>query len=174
MITFGELITGTTFTEAARQGWKEITNIEIPANLKLDNDFWDAMQHQAERYPYEQTRIGLAFRAGRCGFHAFLDLTGEEIGLRTPDYRLYPVQKKIIVGFEALGRLVCQSGFNHLQIETESGYCIQYGETLSEVQCGYLMGFFQEFLEWASQGRTYPIIHKEMNGFCFADEPLNL
>ncbi len=174
MTTVGELITGTTFAEAARQGWKEITNQEIPANRYVDKGFWDALQHQAERFPYLQTRVGLAFRAGRCGFHTFLDLTGEEIGLRTAEYRLYPVQKKIAAGFENLARCVSQSGFRHFQIELQSGYCIQYGETLSEVQHGYLMGFFQEFLEWASQGRTYPIISKQMNGFCFADEPLNL
>ena len=174
MITFGELITGTTFCDAARQGWKEITNVTLPESPKMGDEFWDVLQKQAERHRYSETRIGLAFRAGRCGFQSFLDLTGEEIGLRTAEFRLHPVEKRLALGFEILTRLVKQSGFKRFRADTHSGYSVRFGEVLSEVQRGYLMGFFQEFFEWASQGRIYPLIQKDINGFCFATQPLNL
>ena len=174
MITYGELITGTTFCDAARAGWKEITGKELAVNEKLGQTFWDVLQKDVEHHRYENTRIGTAFRAGRCGFHVFLDLTGEEIGLRTSEFRLHPIQQRIETGFDILMQLCRQSGFKRLSTSIVSGYSVQYGETLSEVQRGYLMGFFQEFFEWASQGRVYPIIQKDNKGFCFAAEPLNL
>lgn len=173
MITFGELITGTTFCDATRQGWKEITGTKLSENLKLGEEFWNTLQRQAERHRYSETRLGLAFRAGRCGFHAFLDLTGEELGLRTAEFRLHPVQKRLEIGFDILTQACLQSGFKQLRVDTNDGYSVQYGVVLSEVQRGYLMGFFQEFFEWASQGRVYPLIQKDIKGFCFATEPIN-
>ena len=174
MITSGEFIIGTTFIDAAQRGWKEITNIVIPESLTTREEIWDALQRQAERHRYTETRVGLAFRAGRCGFHAFLDLTGEELGLRTADFRLHPVQKRLELGFDTLAHMVVQSGFKHLAFDTENGYWVEFRQPLSEVQRGYLMGFFQEFFEWASQGRVYPLTENDIKGFCFATEPLNL
>jgi hypothetical protein len=174
MTIFGDFITGITFCDAARKGWKEITNTTMPETLKAGDEFWSALQKQADGYSYSETRVGLAFRAGRCGFHAFLDMAGEEVGLRTAEYRLHPVQKRLEIGFETLTRWVKGCGFDHLSIDMQNGYSVQFVEPLSEVQRGYLMGFFQEFFEWASQGRIYPLIQKDIKGFCFATQPLNL
>jgi hypothetical protein len=173
MITFGESITRTPFCNAAYQGWKEITGKEIILDGKQEHEFWDALQKNAETHRYPETRLGLFLRAGRCGFHNFLDLTGEEIGLRTTQFRMHPVQKRIEIGFERLTKICQQSGFKYFSSTMTSGFCIDYGELLLESQRGYLTGFFQEFLEWVSQGRVYPLIQQEIKGFCFASEPLN-
>lgn len=174
MTLFDELVTETTFLDAARQGWKEITGKKIASDVELSEVFWDTLQQDVTGQPYENTRIGTAFRAGRCGFHVFLDLVGEEIGLRTSKFRLHPVQQRIEIGFNTLTQVCQQSGFKQLSTSTTSGYCVAFGDALNEVQRGYLMGFFQEFFEWASQGRVYPVITKDIKGFCFATEPLNL
>ena len=132
------------------------------------------LQQQVKIHRYEQSRIGLAFRAGRCGFQAFLDLNGETIGLRTAEFRLHPVQTRLHNGYTAMTQVCQESGFPQLTSHSMCGFCLQFGEPLSEVQQGYLMGFFQEFFEWASLGHVYPFSQKDANGFCFASEPLNL
>lgn len=161
------------FEAAVRQGWQEISGEVVPTVLE-GQALWDVLQQQMQPHPYPQTRIGLGFRAGRCGFHAMLDLTGETLGLRNRDFRLHPVQKRLSIGFASLVQLCQVSGFPALAGKISEDYHIELGDSMLEVQRGYLMGFFQEFFEWASQGRAFPITKGDIKGFCFASEPLNL
>ena len=176
MITFGEFVIASTFCSAARQGWKEITGKSLAPDQNMGEVFWLVLQKELEQYKLEQTQAGIAFRAGRCGFHAFLDMTGVELGLRTAEFRLHPVKMRLEKGFALLIEVCQRSGLVHLTGagDMSAGFCVQYGETVSTAQSGYLMGFFQEFFEWASQGKVFPLKQIDVNGFCFAPEPLNL
>lgn len=173
MTVSSEFNSAVAFFAALRQGWEEITGKEIPADF-AGQPLWDVLQQQVKVYRYEQSRIGLAFRAGRSGFQAFLDRQGEVIGLRTTEFRLHPMPTRLQSGLTAMIQVCQESGFPQLDSETTDGFCLDFGESLSEVQLGYLMGFFQEFFEWASQGHVYPLRQRDANGFCFASDPLNL
>jgi hypothetical protein len=164
------------FFSAARAGWAEIVGWDRFATLlQLEGDvFWQAIGTMLADYGYQQTRDGLAMRAGRAALYHFIGQQGDALGLTQLDFRLMPMQERLAAGWLSLTTVCDQAVAPNLTAEVQDGYCLGSDSPLSAAQTAFLCGFFQEFLYWASQGRVYPLRKRDVNGFCFVKEALTL
>lgn len=164
------------FFAAAQDGWVEIAGRErSPALLQCEGEeVWQAVDEILAEHTYPQTRDGLAMRAGRAALVHFISQQGDALGLTQLDFRLLPVQKRLAAGWQILTTVCIQAMDATLTAEVQEGYCLRSDAPMNPAQAAFLCGFFQEFLDWASQGRVYPLRQRDVNGFCFGKEALTL
>lgn len=98
---------------------------------------------------------GIAFRMGRCAFTAFVQAQGVPMGIATLDFRLQPVLQRIYSGLGAVCTAIAQISAFDLEInEDDDAYSIQ-SKLPSGLIPSIFAGFFQEYFEWASNGKIF-------------------
>jgi hypothetical protein len=103
---------------------------------------------------------GLALRTGRATFQALIRQHGEGLGLTNLTYRLQPTRQKLFHGLRVLSEW-----FENVEIaENQSGWswstrsCPECDGTAANHPVCYLMiGFLQEYFQWASAGKNYRV-----------------
>jgi len=106
---------------------------------------------------------GLAQRVGRASFHYGLKVFGDPFGLTGRDYRLLPPKARVQIGVGYLAEMYNQWSSQQVMVEiTEKGFrwriqqCpICWGRKADTPVCNMVVGFLQEFLYWASGGKSY-------------------
>jgi len=112
---------------------------------------------------------GIALRAGRASFPYFLRQFGERAGLTQMDFRLLPTQARLSSGLDVLTRLLASLCHNSIQIsETDAHWLVRvencpecWQRQTQEPVCHFFVGFLQEFMAWASNGRYYPVTESQ-------------
>lgn len=108
---------------------------------------------------------GLVLRAGRASFSYFLREFGPETRLNDVEFRLLPTRVRLRTGMERLARVVSDSSSLRVSVMDEAGQwvCRVSGLDVNAAQrtgcviCHFLAGMLQEYLYWASGGKTYMI-----------------
>ena len=128
-----------------------------------------AFGEQLESAPDEAFRRGVMVRAGRAGFHYWLQHEGESFKQIDPDFHFLPIKKKISTGLVHICSVFtnanqCSLLFkDHPQWwELEFSGCD--ASTLPAYQCCFILGFVQEFAGWAGMGKLYQV--SESSGTC--------
>jgi predicted hydrocarbon binding protein len=112
---------------------------------------------------------GIALRAGRASFAYFLRQFGERAGLTQMDFRLLPTHARLSSGLDVLARLLSMLCHISVRLEERPEHWVLYVENCpecfhrqtQEVTCHFWVGFLQEFMTWASNGRYYPVMESE-------------
>ena len=115
---------------------------------------------QMEQAPSDPFVHGIMIRAGRAGFHHWLNNEGDSFAQADPDFQVAPVNKKIFSGFQSIcGLFSAQDKSNAvLNNHTEAWELVFSGtleKPMTQLECSYLIGFFQEFASWAGMGKLY-------------------
>ncbi len=109
--------------------------------------------------------LGLVLRAGRASFSYFLREFGAETRLNEVEFRLLPTRVRLRTGMERVARVVSDSCSLRVGV-TEgdgqwvcrvSGLDVNAAQRTGCVICHFLAGMLQEYLYWASGGKTYMI-----------------
>jgi predicted hydrocarbon binding protein len=103
---------------------------------------------------------GLALRTGRAAFQALIRQQGEALGLTTLEYRLLPNRLRLINGLRVLA-----DWFKNVEVEeNQLGWswstrsCPECdGNAADHPVCYLMIGFLQEFFQWASAGKNYRV-----------------
>lgn len=108
---------------------------------------------------------GVALRAGRASFKYYLKYFGEQTGLESVDFRLLPVEEKILSGLQKLADLIGEHYGQPVTIEQDPAYYLwktgrcpfcQERESDAPV-CHYQVGLLQSALYWLSGGKYYTV-----------------
>jgi predicted hydrocarbon binding protein len=108
---------------------------------------------------------GVAQRAGQAAFKSLLKKYGDEMGLRSLDYRLLPSKKRIRSGMEAMAKVYNKLCLANVQVEEEPEHwhwviessltCCKQWEV--GVMCHFTVGLLQGFLGWVSAGKVFDV-----------------
>ncbi len=106
---------------------------------------------------------GLALRSGRASFAHFLRQFGAESGLTDISFRLQPTHLRLYNGMKRLLQVINRQSDFHLQADEldDTWQCRLTGRLYPQqpdplaVAGYYLAGLLQEYLSWASGGKSY-------------------
>lgn len=107
---------------------------------------------------------GVALRSGRAAFRHGLRKWGADSGITGSDYRLLPLNRRILTGLERMAVLLterCGLRVSASQDETHWYWRIDpyqaAGGSTTCPACHLVIGLLQEYLAWAAGGRSYPV-----------------
>lgn len=102
---------------------------------------------------------GIFHRAGRGGFALLLVQLGEQAGFTRPDFKLLPMQRKILTGLDLLGALLSSAGGQVITVDSDASYyywrvtgCWHCTE---QPGCRYYAGLLQEYMAWLGGGKVF-------------------
>ncbi|HVN56273.1 MAG TPA: 4-vinyl reductase [Anaerolineaceae bacterium] len=112
---------------------------------------------------------GLAVRSGRASFRYGLRLFGKDTGLAELDYRLLPHKSKLSVGAGSLAALLSRISDQSVQMREDDQaiyWSIErcplcWGRRADGPVCHLQVGFLEEFLFWASEGKFFSVVETE-------------
>ncbi|NSW53157.1 MAG: hypothetical protein HPY85_11685 [Anaerolineae bacterium] len=150
--------TADAFTAACWQGTVEMLGAEWTAQLlqAAPADFgayWSAFSRALPAAVGERSAQGMAVRIGEAAFGAFIQQQAAQLGMAGLAFRLQPVLRRIRQGLDAVCRAVQeQAGMDAACAELPDAYQVTGSGSL----LGWLLaGFFQAYLEWASNGKVF-------------------
>lgn len=108
---------------------------------------------------------GMALRTGRVWFAQWLKDFGALRGVGHPAFRALPLEKRCLLGLEALAAVFNQFSDQHCRIEEVEGayhFIVEHsptawGRTADKPICQPLVGMLQEAMRWFSNGRDYAV-----------------
>ena len=128
-----------------------------------------AFNEQLESAPDEAFIRGVMVRAGRAGFHYWLQQEGESFKQADAEFHFLPIKKKISVGLAHICSVFSSTSHcspilkDHPQWwELEYSGCED--GSIPAYQCCFFLGFVQEFASWAGMSKLYQV--SERSGSC--------
>lgn len=109
--------------------------------------------------------LGLVLRAGRASFSYFLREFGAETRLNEVEFRLLPTRVRLRTGMERLAGVISGACSLRVGVMENDGQWVCHVSGLDAnaarrtgcVICHFIAGLLQEYLYWASGGKTYMI-----------------
>jgi hypothetical protein len=108
---------------------------------------------------------GLALRTGRAMFNIYLRYSSPAVGLLDLDFRLQPLQTKILAGLQSLARFQAGLAALPVRIEEDEAHFYWFMERCpfcwnrasDSPVCYMMVGFLQEYLYWVSGGKYFNV-----------------
>lgn len=112
-----------------------------------------------------QVGAGIAFRVGTVSFKYFLSVYGEKLGFFDINFRLLPINQKILEGLAKIGSEIHSSfGLKSTIRDQETNFAVEIkncfecnGEKASQPTCHFIAGFLQEYMAWIGGGRFFSV-----------------
>jgi predicted hydrocarbon binding protein len=123
------------------------------------------IQESLEQSYGTQGGRGLALRAGRVFFKTGLREFGENLKITDADFRLLPLDKKIMAGLEALARLFNQQTDQQIKVKAHPNQILWmidrcpfcWNRSADTHVCFLEVGMLQEALCWISGGKYFHV-----------------
>lgn len=120
---------------------------------------------------------GIEHRVGEACFRHFLKNLGVEMGFFTSDFKLFPINKKVMNGINTLSEIYRRNFNDTIQLmDVGPTYQLKVGNNHSPMDqtayngCDIMAGFIKEFMAWVGNGKVYEVNEKECrgkgNGYC--------
>lgn len=107
---------------------------------------------------------GIFHRAGRGGFALLLIQWGEEAGFTKSEFKLLPMQKKILTGLELLGRTFSFEAGQSVRVDCDESYFYWRMSGFTGSGCRYYAGLLQEYMAWLGGGKVFWVEEMECAG----------
>jgi hypothetical protein len=131
-------------------------------NLALPLDVFK--QQTALNFGHDEAD-GLFIRAGRAGFHYWMDQYAEALGWKQADFKLLPPPLRTRRALSDLLGWFKNEGILEAELAYSSEYWIvrRSGMTHPEggLDCSYLIGMLQELVSWAGGGKFFPACEEQ-------------
>jgi hypothetical protein len=98
---------------------------------------------------------GIFHRAGRGGFGLLLIQWGEEAGFSKNDFKLLPMQKKILTGLSLLGKVFTFADGQSVSAAGDEAYFYWRVNGSTGSGCRYYAGLLQEYMAWLGGGKVF-------------------
>lgn len=110
---------------------------------------------------------GLLLRAGRASFTYFLREFGPQTGISAVEFRLLPTRARLLQGMQQVAAVLTEASLLQVSVEEQEkqwrcqvvGLQDSLPENVGCAVCHFVAGLLQEFLYWASGGKTFMIHH---------------
>ena len=120
---------------------------------------------------------GIEHRVGEACFRHFLKKMGFELGFFTPDFKLFPIKKKVLTGIHTMSEVYGRNFNDRIQLlDIGPTYQLKVGNNHSLTEpavcngCGLVTGFMKEFMAWLGNGKVYEVTENECRregyGYC--------
>lgn len=106
---------------------------------------------------------GIFHRAGRGGFALLLIQWGDEAGFSKNEFKLLPMQKKILTGLNLLGS-VFSFGGQKVDASVDETHFIWRVSASAGSGCRYYAGLLQEYMAWLGGGKVFWVEEIECTG----------
>jgi predicted hydrocarbon binding protein len=131
--------------------------------LNVSFNIASQLQESLEIVYGEVAGRGLAVRSGRACFRHILREFGPELGLSSLDFRLLPLQSRVMASTQALSSLFNGSSDQQVELEQDDGsirwtmescpFC--WERHTDSPACHLTVGLLQEALYWVSGGKIF-------------------
>lgn len=98
---------------------------------------------------------GIFHRAGRGGFVLLLIQWGEEAGFSKNEFKLLPMQKKILTGLGLLGEVFSFVDGQKVAASGDEAYFYWRVKGSTGSGCRYYSGLLQEYMAWLGGGKVF-------------------
>jgi hypothetical protein len=140
------------------EGLAEVLGGESKKELRQANSAAAQIDLCIATFGKECTR-GILQRAGRAGLYYWLQDHAADLGWQQPEFRLLSFRQKIKRGITDLASWFEHSASGKFAIDTQTDkLVIQHTseQSLSQMDCAFYLGLFQEFLSWSASGKFFP------------------
>jgi hypothetical protein len=111
-----------------------------------------------ERFGHGYTR-GMLQRAGRAGLYYWIRDNAESSGWQDPEFRLLSFRQKLNRGISDITKWLAKSNTCSFQVtSSREKMVIHYSSKhpVSQMDCAFFLGLFQEYFSWVASGKYYP------------------
>lgn len=166
-------VTGSMFQQALAEGLTELLGVEAVTALTeelralpVNTNWLEGMNAWLKTRFGQIPAQGIAFRAGRLAFLVYVQRS-KRLSLSTLAFRLQPVLQRMADGLSQVkDQLVCELPIPLSIDETPEAYVLKLINV--PLVCVYgFCGFFQEFFEWVSNGKTFSFHLEETTPCCW-------
>lgn len=141
----------------------------VDAANRISRQYICGIQKTLEQKYGKRSGWGLALQSGRASVKYGLREWGPELGLMEMKFRLLPMRSRLREGLRLLAKAYSEEAGEQVEIEEDehtfrwivSDCSVCCGRKASEPVCHMTVGVLQEFLYWASGGKTFPVVEKE-------------
>jgi predicted hydrocarbon binding protein len=150
----------------------DLINNMPPDNLERAFDFahFAAINQALEDIYGDRGGRGLALRIGRNTFDDVLKDYGEIAGVLAPEFKVLPVQKKILLGLQSMAKVFTDKSDQITAVSEEEDHILYQVERCpvcwgrerqQNPACYYMVGLLKEGLYWVSGGKEFDVIEKK-------------
>ncbi len=112
---------------------------------------------------------GVLLRCGRASFKHILRTAGDQSGLSSREFRLLPTTHRLTAGLREVATILAGESRHAVEVSEEADAWIWRYEDCpwcKERQqqrciCHFVIGLLEEYFNWASGGKTYPLTETE-------------
>ena len=147
----------------------DLLNQDVSSSITIPN-----LHEQLIKMYGRSSSKGIEHRIGEACFRHFIKRMGFEMGFFQSAFKLYPIKKKILTGFNTMSEIYGSHFDDRIQFtDTGAIYQLKVGNDLSPVEktvyngCDMMTGFIKEFMAWVGNSKVYEVNENECrrNGY---------